>query len=101
MDKRMTDERLAEIEDSGALTHTEAVDLAHEAIDTLKAERDRIAELEALLESEDGAHTMHINKLEAQIEDTKGLVALYFEGCDCDTFDDQMRELRVTLAGAG
>ena len=29
---------------------------------------DRIEELEALLESEDGAHTMHINKLEAQIE---------------------------------
>ena len=34
---------------------------------------------------------------EAKLEKTSELISLYFEGCDCDEFDDRVRELRAAM----
>lgn len=68
----------------------------------------KIIELEAEVKRLDKQDTLHHadlmkmcdvrDKLEAQIEVVKEMIALYFEGCDCDIFDDKMRELQAALS---
>jgi hypothetical protein len=44
---------------------------------------------------------VRVKELEAQIKVVKEMIDLYFEGCDCDTFDDKVREVRAALEPGG
>ena len=88
---RMTDERMAEIEDSGALTHTEAIDLAHEAIDALKAERKAYLEhCETIY-----ACTVLITELEATIDEVRKYAAVMFDGAHRDIAKKLIRIVKL------
>jgi hypothetical protein len=61
----------------------------------------RIAELEAKITETNKFWRKEIAELEAQIKVVKEMIDLYFEGCDCDTFDDKVREVRAALEPDG
>ena len=67
----------------------EAAEAKLKSIDELLGELIGEGEVEAL-----GAE---LKAAEAKLEKTSELISLYFEGCDCDEFDDRVRELRAAM----